>query len=135
MPSQGAQHHRDVRKVSKFCSATVAFASEKFLCLQLAKGDTGRKLLLSLPDSQADMLQKRAMIEGKPWSVDAVEGGRELFEFMCIDASRFTKDGNMQPGPRCSKGSTCRDAGLKSVRSLRLCAAQALGAKGWLCPD
>ena len=51
-------------------------------------------------DEQANMLQRRSLIEGKPWSVDAVEGCRDLFEIMCIDASRFTKDGNMWPASR-----------------------------------
>jgi len=44
---------------------------------------------------EADMLKKRRAIEGKPWDVNAVEGGPELFQIMCVDASRFTRDGNM----------------------------------------
>ncbi|CAE7940451.1 unnamed protein product [Symbiodinium sp. KB8] len=44
---------------------------------------------------EANMLQKRTLIENKPWCVDSVTGARELFDMMCIDASKFTKDGNM----------------------------------------
>ena len=46
---------------------------------------------------EAEMESKRLLIEGKEWSVDSVEGGRELFRMMCIDASKTTQDGTMRP--------------------------------------
>lgn len=47
---------------------------------------------------EADMEGKRRLIEGKEWSVDSVEGGRELFRMMCIEAGKTTPDGTMWLG-------------------------------------
>lgn len=44
---------------------------------------------------EADMPKKRLLVEGKDWSVDSVEGGKELFRMMCIDASKKMADGTM----------------------------------------
>ena len=89
------------------------------------------KALPNSKDEQANMLQKRAVIEGKPWSVDAVKGGRDLFNIMCIDASAYTRDGNMHLGCRQS---ACRVL-AELFASLSLATPQAMGAKRWLRPD
>eukprot|EP00434_Breviolum_minutum_P024240 symbB.v1.2.021403.t2/scaffold1771.1/size122269/5 len=44
---------------------------------------------------KADMNKKRLAVEGKAWNIDHVEGGRELFAMMCIDATRQMADGTM----------------------------------------
>eukprot|EP00435_Cladocopium_sp_Y103_P038916 s1050_g10.t1 len=44
---------------------------------------------------KADMNKKRLVLEGQAWNVDCVEGGRKLFEMMCIDATRQSPDGTM----------------------------------------
>lgn len=44
------------------------------------------------------MPKKRLLVEGKDWSVDSVEGGKELFRMMCIDASKKMADGTMRLG-------------------------------------
>ena len=78
------------------------------------------------------MLQKRTLIENKPWCVDSVTGARELFDMMCIDASKFTKDGNMQPG---CKQSGFPAATLPDLVGFRCGGTEALGTKRWFCPN
>ena len=44
------------------------------------------------------MAKKRQLVAGREWNVELVEGGKELFRMMCIDASKKMADGTMLLG-------------------------------------